>query len=598
MNVDHESKPAARNGSCERTKRVSTLASLALIAQPSVAHGDQDASESDAPSLEPVDILLVDDQPRNLLALTSILDAPHYRCVQATSGATALQLILERSFALILLDVVMPDMDGFEVASLVKARPRSQNIPIIFLTAEGEDLTRLHQAYSLGAVDYLVKPVRPEVVRAKVGVFVDLFRTTEKVKRQAELLRAHDRRERERELAETRAAGERRYRDLTELIPQLVWRADLAGEITNVTRRWHDYTGLAPNDGLRDAWASVIHPEDLEPFKASWRAAVAAGVTAGSFQAECRLRRGSDGAYRWHLCLASLELDAASLGLGWMGTFTDIDERKRADEAHAQLLRAAELARGEAERALQARDQFLSIASHELRTPLSALSLQVQWLARNARGEVRQPLSENVIRRQLDLAEQQIGRLSALITALFDVSRIASGQTQLDVAEVDLCRIVGEVGARFASACEDEGCELQVMVDVPVLATCDAARVDQMLSNLMSNALRYGPGRPITLSVVRDGESAILSVEDRGIGIAPKHHARIFERFDRATSSISYGGLGLGLYVTRSLALAHGGTISVESAEGAGATFRVTLPLVGPRRPSPITDKLAQPQNS
>lgn len=574
---------------------MSTLISPLAITQSNCTYGAPEVADLSA---EPADILLVDDQPRNLLALAAILDQPQYRCVQAASGAEALHLVLERSFAVILLDVVMPDMDGLEVATFIKSRPRSRAIPIIFLTAAGEELTRIHQAYSLGAVDYLVKPVMPDVVRAKVAVFVDLFRTTSMVKRQAELLRAHDRRERELELAEMKAASERRYRDLAELIPQLVWRAGLDGEITYVTRRWREYTGLDLEGRERDAWSLAVHPDDLSSLEARWRAAVMAAPPARSFQAEARIRCGADGTYRWHLCLASLEVDSASLGLGWMGTFTDIDERKRADEAHAALLRAAESARAEAESAIEARDQFLSIASHELRTPLAALSLQIQWLARNARGEVRQPLAPAVVRRQLELAERQVERLSTLITALVDVSRVASAQTKLDLGQIDLCRLAHELGARFRGPCEDEGCDLQTIVGQPIVAVCDAARVEQMLSSLIANALKYGAGHPITLSVTRDGGSAILSVQDRGIGIAPEHHARIFERFDRASSSISYGGLGLGLYLTRGLVTAHGGSITVRSDVGQGAEFRLTLPLSGPRDAVDSTDSPPQPQNS
>lgn len=383
---------------------------------------------------EPVDILLVDDQPRNLVALSAILDDPQYRCVKAASGAEALRLVLERRFAVILLDVVMPEMDGLEVATLIKSRPRSRDIPIIFLTALGDDLERVHQAYSLGAVDYLAKPVRPEVVRAKVGVFVELFRRNEQVKRQADEM-------------QRRLAG-----------------------------------------------------------------------------------------------------------------------------------------------AVEAREQFLSMASHELRTPLSSLSLQIQWLAMNARGEVREPLSAAAVRKQLELAEKQVGRLSTLISALFDVSRVAAVESELEVAETDLCRLVREVGARFLVPCSDEGCALEIDAAGAIFAMCDAARVDQMVANLMANALKYGAGRPIKLGVARVRDAAVITVADRGVGIAAEHHERIFERFDRASSSIAYGGLGLGLFITRRLALAHGGSIHVESAVGEGATFRLTLPLSGP--------VARQPQNS
>jgi PAS domain S-box-containing protein len=518
---------------------------------------------------DPISILLVDDQPRNLVALEAILDQPGYRIVTASSGPQALELVEAESFALVLLDIFMPEMDGFEVAQKIKSRERSRATPIIFLSAADEELKRVHRAYALGAVDYVTKPMNPDVVRAKVEVFVQLHRRTEQVKRQAELLREHDRRERERQLDELKSASERRYRDLAEAIPQMVWRADASGEVTYFTRRWREYTQMSEDAALGFGWLVAIHPDDREAFRASWLASVAKGAR---FQNESRVLR-ADGAYRWHLCQALPELGGREEVVGWLGAFTDVDAQKRADEERAELLRTTE-------RAVAARDEFLSIASHELRTPVTSLALQIQTLGRSMRGEAREPLTPAGMVRQIALAEEQIERMSSLISALFDVSHIASGQFALHLEDVDLARVVSDVVDRVAKACAEEGSLLEVEAATPILGRWDKTRLEQVITNLLANALKYGGGRPIHVSAqARDGE-AVLVVRDYGVGIAPENHARIFQCYERATAARSYAGLGLGLFIASGIVTAHGGTIVVKSSLGHGAEFTVKLPLV------------------
>lgn len=516
---------------------------------------------------EPVDILVVDDQPRNILAMRAILDQPGYRCLTAASGTEALKMVMAHRFAVILLDVVMPGMDGLEVAALIKSREKSRGVPIIFLTAAGDDLDRVQKAYSLGAVDYLVKPIHPNVVRAKVEVFAELFRRSDQVERQAKQLRELDRRERERQLEELKSATERRYRDLIGAIPQLVLSAGPDGAARYFTTRWTEYTGLTPVADPAESWLDALHSADRPVFAELWRRA-----TAGKepFETECRIRRGADGAYLWHLLQAVPERDPSGRVIGWIGTFTDIETQKRAEVA--------------IRRAVEARDEFLSIASHELRTPVTSLSLQVQTLARDMRGQSREPLSPAGQLRQIELAERQIGRLSSLLRALFDVSRIASGQLALDLEEVDLCSVARDVAARFAEPCSEEGSDLVVQTSGSAMGYWDAMRLEQVIGNLLSNALKYGAGRPIELRVEAGAAFTKVTVRDHGIGIAPEHHQRIFERFERAVPSASYGGLGLGLYITRSLVAAHGGSIGVESAPREGALFTVHLPT-GPTPP-------------
>jgi PAS domain S-box-containing protein len=289
------------------------------------------------PAAEPVSILVVDDRRENLIALQAILQAADYHLVTASSGADALTRVLEQDFAVIILDVFMPEMDGFEVARLLKQRERSRDTSIIFLTAVGTEVQFAQRGYSVGAVDYLTKPIDAELLRAKVGVFVELFRRREQVKRQAELLREGERREQELLLAEQRIASERRYRFLTNALPQVVWTARPDGVVDYLNQRWEQLTGL-PLEELGDSgWLVAVHPDDVLRCRQLFSEALR---TAQPFSVECRLRR-ADGTYRWHLCRALPEFDAAGHIAAWLGTHTDIADQKRfQEEAQAAAKRS------------------------------------------------------------------------------------------------------------------------------------------------------------------------------------------------------------------------------------------------------------------
>jgi signal transduction histidine kinase len=234
----------------------------------------------------------------------------------------------------------------------------------------------------------------------------------------------------------------------------------------------------------------------------------------------------------------------------------------------------------EAREAIAARDVFLSIASHELKTPLTALHLTLQSLSRRAPDD---PWSAP----RLALASQQVARLTRLIDSLLDVSRITAGRLELEPEDVELGELVAEVAARFRDEATRAGCELRLAAEAPVRGRWDRLRLDQVVSNLISNAIKYGAGAPIecTVSAVGVGgvggvrDEAHLHVRDRGIGIAKGDLVRVFERFERAVSPHHYGGLGLGLHIASEIVRAHDGAISVASEPGEGATFRVTLPI-------------------
>jgi signal transduction histidine kinase len=202
-------------------------------------------------------------------------------------------------------------------------------------------------------------------------------------------------------------------------------------------------------------------------------------------------------------------------------------------------------------------------------------------LKREAVTDSIEPLSRERVTRMVEGAEQQLRKLAVLVDDLLDVARLTAGQLLMSWEDMDLAEVAREVAARFAQQAERVGCELEVAADVPVMGRWDRLRLEQVMTNLLSNALKYGVGHPVHVRTEAGTEWALLEVRDEGIGIEPEHLARIFGKFERAVSGRHYGGLGLGLYITNQMVEAMEGHIQVESQPGRGATFRVELP----RRP-------------
>jgi signal transduction histidine kinase len=416
-------------------------------------------------------VLLVDDKPQNLVALEATLSNLQLDVVKAGSGEEALRYLLKDDFAVILLDVRMPGMDGLQTAGLIRGRERSRDTPIIFITAWGSDDDLVTRGYSLGAVDYIVKPIHPHILRSKVAVFVELFRTTAQVRQQA---------------------------------------AQLAGL-----------------------------NEELE-----------ARVTART---------------------AELQRTVKDLR-------QQIAERKRAEAERAQLLVREQAARCEAERAVRIRDDFLAMAGHELRTPLTSLHGAIELLRATRQGTLDASTPDRV-QRILKIIEKQDEQLIKLVNNLLDVSRLSEGRLELELEEVDLSAIVYDVVECFREEIARARCRLDIHAQPHVVGVWDRSRLEQVVTNLLMNALKYGAGTEVTVCVSADTTSARLAVADQGIGIAPQHLERIFGRFERAVAGKEYSGVGLGLSIAHDIVEALGGTIGVVSEPGRGATFTVELPL-------------------
>jgi PAS domain S-box-containing protein len=664
---------------------------------------------------KPVHLLLVDDHPENLLALGGVLSRPSYTLVTARSGAEALEQLGRHDFAVILLDVLMPGMDGFETARQIRERDGSRTTPIIFLTATMADLSGVYKGYAAGAVDYLVKPLDADVVRAKVSVFVELHRL-----RESERQRSADALRDSAALYEATfaqaAAGiahvslDRRWlrvnqrlcdvlgRDEPDLVgkhlAEIVLPEDregvvagletvLAGEIAHCRReqRWqHENGGVlwvnVSASVLKDQLGSPRHyilvVEDITAAKEGEQAqrflAGASDILLRSLDSGSTLAQVADLAVPQFADLCLVDVDdpeseakdrdvvSAHGPVVQMDLWRELYRRLPTDPGHGRgkvvRTRRAELitdlganlqnvtidhamlhiierldvrsliivpllCRGrllgtlafattgarrytrshlavvedlaqraafaidnarlyhQAQRAVGVRDEFLSIASHELRTPLTSLHLLFHRLLDDDKGRAEADPSRRVMVR----CETQLRRLSALVDNLLDMSRVSVGRFEIHREPADLADIVRDVVNRSSDAFANAKAPLQLRLDGAILGQWDRLRLEQVLGNLLANALKYGEGLPVEISVERRADRAHITVRDHGIGIAADQQQRIFDRFERAVSPRAYGGLGLGLYIARQIVEAHGGSISVQSTPGAGSSFIVELPV-------------------
>jgi len=347
---------------------------------------------------------------------------------------------------------------------------------------------------------------------------------------------------------------------VVENIPGLAWSALPDGFVDYFNRRWFEYTACPPEMMEGWGWQAVHDPAVLPQVMERWKHSL---VTGEPFEMEYPLR-GADGVFRWFLTRVQPLRDSEGRIVRWFGVATNVDEQQR----QAAALRDA----------LSARDTFLSVASHELRTPLTPLLLKLEMLAREARGEMPAAFAQRVLS-YTDATRRQVTRLSSLVSDLLDVSRIAGGRFTVEHEMVDLAAVVREVVSRFEPQAQRAGSRLTLETPERMPCRSDRLRFDQVVTNLVDNAIKYGEGKPIAVTLRTEPGWAVLSVRDQGIGIDPAKLDLIFGRYERAVSERHYGGLGLGLYISRSVVEAMGGSVSATSERGAGATFEVRLPF-------------------
>ena len=335
-----------------------------------------------------------------------------------------------------------------------------------------------------------------------------------------------------------------------------------------LNQRFCDILGYGERELLGQRFADFTHPEDLARDEALVRRLLAGEFP--SFTCEKRYLRPG-GAVVWANLSASLVRDDAGRPQYVLAAIEDITRRKALEEERAVLL-------AEAQEALRLREEFLSVASHELRTPLTPLSLKLQLLLREARAHPALPFASRA-QALAESGQQQVQRMTRLIDDLLDASHLGTGSLALSLEDVDLAALVREVARRFEPVALRAGCALEVDAPAPVVGRWDAHRLEQVVASLLSNALKFGAGRPVLLRVEAEGGLARLTVRDEGIGIASEQLPHIFDRFTRAVSDKHYGGMGLGLFLTRHVVRSLGGEARAESTPGQGATFTVQLPL-------------------
>ena len=313
------------------------------------------------------------------------------------------------------------------------------------------------------------------------------------------------------------------------------------------------------------------------------------GRDARSVAGHLRLTGPEGASLRLPLTGHSRVLGAATFTLRPVRPMGDTELALARDVARRMAL-AVENARlyEESHEAILLRDKFLSIASHELRTPLTALRLQAHTLLRDA-SHVERPLAPEQLARKARVISRQVDRLGQLVDELLDISRLAQGYLSFQLEDVDLAELVREMAARFHEELARPGIRLVLSgLDVPVVGRWNRLRLEQVVINLLTNAIKYGRGRPISLELRQDEEHVWLTVRDEGIGIAPGDQERIFERFERAVSEQHYSGFGLGLWIVREIVHRLGGSISVNSTPGAGSAFTVALPRRSAQMPSSL----------
>jgi signal transduction histidine kinase len=590
---------------------------------------------------ERINILMVDDSPTNLLALESILHAPDRKLVSAASGDDALRYLLDHEVAVILMDVYMPGLDGLETAELIRGRDRSRNIPIIFLTADSTGGRHLSRGYSLGAVDYIVKPIEPDILRSKVAVFVELFKKTHEIKRQAQLLLEKNLElenanlarlgmlielgqeliaEREpsrvlenfcrsaRQIVQAQESGvgvingdgktlryffrcaidEDAPRDLAQGVPQIARRALKHLVAQRRPLRLNDSDELLRLHGKTSELVhSFLGAPILSGSKVSGWLYLINKVNAEDFtESDERLAATLAAqvavAYENAMLYTDAQRHASELQL-------EIAERKQAEEERAQLLVRERVARAEAEQANRTKDEFLATLSHELRTPLSAI-LGWSHLVRSGK------LDESHMARALETIERNARSQSQLIDDLLDVSRIITGKLQIEPRPVDLSAVIEAAIEALRPAFEAKSIQFENEMGAEAgLVPGEPNRLQQIFWNLFSNAVKFTPeGGHVRVEAIRTASGIRISVSDSGIGITPEFLPYIFDRFRQADGSTTrvHGGLGLGLSIVKHLVQLHQGTVEVESqGKNKGACFTITLPVAS-------TESTLAPENA
>ncbi len=518
-------------------------------------------------------ILIVDDRPENILSLKRTLELSGFSIDTAGSGEEALKQILRKEYSLIILDVQMPGMDGFEVAEIISGYSKAKDVPIIFLSAVNTDKKFIAKGYRSGGVDYVTKPVDPDILLLKVKT---LYRLHEQKR---ELNKIHvalnEEIETRKNTEELLTVKVEELKLILESIPQAAFTLNENGTIEFVNEYWYLYTN-------RSDELPHFHPEDTIT-KQGWANSISSG---NSLICEVRIKSISSNEFRHHL-LKLMPIRQQNKIVKWVGTFTDIHEQKmlnqwlekKVSERTSELLRKNE----ELEERNYELQQFAYVASHDLKEPLRKAQIFSSMLQTSIPAE--NVTAHSYMSRIIDASR----RMNTLIDDLLNYSRLS---TSALFEKTNL----GDVLQEIIPDLELSIIEKNAIVNIGTLPAIDAipGQMRQLFQNLLSNALKFSlPGKPPVINISADfvdqkniDAAAIpgagycrIQVTDNGIGFEPKYTEKIFRLFQRLHTRHDYEGTGIGLAIVKKIVEKHSGIIKAHSSEDNGATFTIILPV-------------------
>jgi PAS domain S-box-containing protein len=507
-------------------------------------------------------ILLVDDTPENLVSLEATLSGLGEELVLARSGKEALRYLLQDDFAAILLDVRMPEMDGFETAELIRSRPRSKHVPILFLTGYRNE-EHLFRGYDLGAVDFLFKPIVPEVLRSKVAVFVELSRGNAKLKQQAEALRKQ---------AEILRKAEQKFRSLLEAAPDAMVVINRDGRIVLVNARAEEMFGYAKQQLLGNSIGTLL-PERFRSQYPNYGidfSSQGASFLRASLELYGLRKDGAE--FPIEISLSPLETEEGTL---ISSAIRDITERKKAAEQIQQLNASLEervLERTEQLlRSNEELQQFAYVASHDLQEPLRTVSVYAQFLAKRYRGRLEGDADEFI-----GYIVENAERMEKLIHDLLDFSRLEA-QNNL-FSRINTGDALNDAISNLRTLIEES--RATVTHDAMPSVTGEPIQLTRLFQNLLVNSIKYRSGEAPRIHIATHAVNHewLFSVCDNGIGIDPKYTEKVFGIFKSLQPRTKGSGNGIGLAICRKIVSRHQGRIWVESGLGKGTTVWFTLP--------------------
>ncbi|WP_172278083.1 ATP-binding protein [Chryseobacterium sp. LAM-KRS1] len=487
-------------------------------------------------------ILIVDDNQNNIYSLKKLLESKDFQVDTANSGEEALGKALKNDYALIILDVQMPGMDGFEVAEIFAGYSKTKEIPIIFLSAVNTEKRFITKGYASGGKDYVTKPVDPEILLLKVKTFYNLQEQNIEMKKTQQSLQLEVKGRRESQV--TMKSQIDHFHLMLEGLPQIAFTLNDKGIIDFVNGRWYQYSTSDKN-------FPETFPDDLdikEQFEISRK-------NGKSLQLETRIKNIESGEYRYHLLRISPVYEGKHVK-NWVGTFTDIDDQKRVENE---------------------KDEFLSIASHELKTPLTSIKAYVQLLERKLKLDKDSAEAGYVTK-----VQDQIEKLNSLISDLLDVSKIENGKLKINRKPSNLEKIIENAIETILQTHDENKVKIQRHGEIPdILIPFDEIRIEQVLINFLTNAIKYSPqNNQVIVTTFVDDDQVKVSVTDFGIGIPDFKQKAVFQKFYRVEeSSLQFQGMGIGLYICSEIIKQHHGTIGLSSIVNEGSTFYFTLPL-------------------